>query len=121
MPLMNIDYTENLPNKQKMRSFILTAHQQVATLIGSDADNFKTSLNSIRHHVVGSGTTDDQKALLNITLRVLPRPEALKQQVAEHLYQAALATFQDGVGLIHIQIAVEVLDLGTNIITPKLA
>ena len=114
MPFMRIEFSENLPEKRELKSFASELHKHVAQMIDTKIENFKTTFYPIPYAVHGLDQEGQGEALLFISIRLKARPEALKQQVADYIYQQAGKIFQSE--LVKTYIAVEILDLVTHTI-----
>ncbi|WP_434777005.1 5-carboxymethyl-2-hydroxymuconate Delta-isomerase [Neisseria sp. Ec49-e6-T10] len=109
MPLMCIQYSEHLPNKQKIKSFVVEAHEYIASLVNTELNSFKTRIVPVAEFIVGDGKTDEQRAVLFVDFRMLPgRTDEVKKQVGDYLLQKAQAAFQEGITRIQVHIQVQV-------------
>lgn len=114
MPLMCIQYSEHLPNKQKIKSFVVEAHEYIASIVNTELNNFKTRIIPVAEFIVGDGKTDEQRAVLLIDFQMLPgRTDEIKKQVGAYLLQQAQAAFQEGITRIQVDIQVKVGELDT--------
>ncbi len=112
MPLLRVEYSENLPGKENLKEFALEVHHNVAVMLGTKVENFKSTFYPIPGFVQGVGATEaDGKALLYLTLRVKPRPAELKQQAADYLTMLAEKIFRDTAGSVELMVSSEVIDI----------
>ncbi len=112
MPLLRVEYSENLPGKENLKDFALEVHHNLAVMLDAKVENFKSTFYPVPDFVQGTGATEaDGKALLYLTLRVKPRTQELKQQAADYLSMLAKKTFQDSAGSIEVMISSEVIDI----------
>ena len=111
MPIMDIRCSKNIGTTAQLNDFINEVHQQVAVLVSSKPEKFKSFV-VFFDHLISGVKEPNTDTYINITLKFLPRPKAVRQQTADLIYQLAEKHFrltEDA-----CQIFVEVLDIGNH-------
>ena len=94
MPLITLEYTDNLVHDWEPRPFLLNAHKLIAEIIDTDIQSCKSRIICHKKHCVGVGNYND--AYLILTVEIKPgREDAVRQKLGKDLMDALKAVLKD--------------------------
>ena len=113
MPVTLLEYTDNLAIGEKIKSFLLRAHESLVAIIKTDLTTCRSTITKHQDYVVGDG--DAKNAFIQLSVRILPgRSEATKQELGNHLLKAIHGTFGDEITRLKTQVRVCLTEVDLN-------
>ena len=94
MPILNLEFTDNLKIDNKIRSFLLETHHILVQEIKTDLRTCKSSISKMVDYVIGDGNPDNAYIMLNI--QMLPgRSDEIKNHTGKILLEKIHRDFSD--------------------------
>lgn len=105
MPVLNFEYTSNIPIDHKVHDFLLETHHLLVREIKTDLPTCRSSICKITNFLIGDGHQDN--AAISLTIRMLPgRSDEIKDRVGHLLLQNIKNYFADDISNLNMQIRV---------------
>ncbi|HXG99302.1 MAG TPA: 5-carboxymethyl-2-hydroxymuconate Delta-isomerase [Sphingomicrobium sp.] len=108
MPQVLIEYSQNVADIFDARGLALRLHQEMAPIIDSPPEEWKTRLIELEKTVIGDGS--DNQAMIHVDVRILTgRSDVVKRRLGEAVLILAKAAVERTE--LKLQITVEVREL----------
>lgn len=113
MPVIHLEYSDNLSTHIDAQSFLKNAHADISSLINTDIHNCKSRITAHKNYVVGNGAQGNAFVLL--TVEILPgRTQEAKENLGKHLLKKLQDAFKSVPEALNLQFSCHIAELDKN-------